>query len=361
MLRYGILISLIFCLIIGYCFNASVIKISSEDDAFVAQTDTWTYITIKGARCANGSNLPVAVNLGKEAKRIVLYFQGGGACWDAETCFISKRASRIEESYDKSFLLRKAQGLDNYLFSRVPTIGPFSNASFVYIPYCTGDFHAGTQVRVYETAKGPRTVHHVGELNTALILKRIYATIPTPERVYVVGVSAGGYGATLNSPAIRATWPGVRVDIVNDSGVPIDPSPERWTAMRRAWGLQIPNGCTACEDHLSQFLPFYSTSIEGKYRFALLSFASDSVIASYLDLSPTKFSSEYTALLQKMDTNAHQQAFTMPGDRHMLLVRDTKEMRSNNVYIREWMQRFVNDDPNWSTVGPLRPASLTTE
>ena len=87
----------------------------------------------------------------------------------------------------------------------------------VFVPYCTGDFHAGNNVATYDVF-GPRPYHHVGRRNVEALLPRIQATWPAPARVVVAGSSAGGFGATLSYDIIRRAYAGAAVALVNDAG-----------------------------------------------------------------------------------------------------------------------------------------------
>jgi fermentation-respiration switch protein FrsA (DUF1100 family) len=87
----------------------------------------------------------------------------------------------------------------------------------VFIPYCTGDLHAGNNVATYDVL-GPRMVAHVGRRNVEALMPRLRGTWGSPRRVVVSGSSAGGYGATLNYDLFRRAYPQAQMTLVDDSG-----------------------------------------------------------------------------------------------------------------------------------------------
>ena len=129
--------------------------------------------------------------------------EGGGACWDGSTCFVLNAAVQIAAPYTPALFEKDLSTLNaSGLFSRTDAASPFAAASFAYVPYCTGDVHAGTTVQTYTVNGQPRTVHHTGGLNTQVIVDTLHATLPNITRIWLTGSSAGGYGATLEPAAV---------------------------------------------------------------------------------------------------------------------------------------------------------------
>src|SRR5687768_10398419 len=63
---------------------------------------TWTWIPVEGMRCADGSPAGIGVNLSDASDDVLVFMAGGGACWDAATCFVQKTSAHIEGGYSKS-------------------------------------------------------------------------------------------------------------------------------------------------------------------------------------------------------------------------------------------------------------------
>ncbi|MBX3272137.1 MAG: hypothetical protein KF729_17865 [Sandaracinaceae bacterium] len=314
---------------------------------FEGPEGAWEYAPIEGARCANGSTLPVLVNRapgGAGGEPILVYLQGGGACWDAATCFVVRSATHVDDTFDEAALRAQTPG-----FTR--DAGPWANATWVYVPYCTGDLHAGQRVATYDTVTGPREVHHVGGHNVELLLARLFATVPSPARVTVAGVSAGAYGATLNHWRVRARWPGARVDVLADSGLFVDVVAERWAAMTASWDLGFPPGCGDCIDGLSRVLPHYGRTVGAPHRYALLAFDDDAVIRTFFGLAPGQVRSAFAPVRAAMSATDTQRSFVLAGEEHVL-IGDLTRMTSEGTVLGEWLVAFATDDPSWDDAGP---------
>src|SRR5512142_1728585 len=135
-----------------------------------APAGQWTWLPIDGMACGDGSPTGIGVNLVDTSDRVAIYMQGGGACWDVNTCFTIKSAVHIEGGYGQNdFNTDIATLSGSYLFQRIAT-NPFKDASWIYVPYCTGDLHDGNNVEMYDAT---HTVHHVGRANAEALLARV--------------------------------------------------------------------------------------------------------------------------------------------------------------------------------------------
>src|SRR4029078_13123523 len=112
---------------------------------------SWTWVDVPGMGCDDGSGTGVAVNpapAGPARGTLFLYFMGGGACWDASTCFVLNTAVHGpfgQAQWDARGPRALAPPRD-----RARAINPFRDASYVFVPYCTGDLHAGSNVATYD-------------------------------------------------------------------------------------------------------------------------------------------------------------------------------------------------------------------
>jgi hypothetical protein len=197
--------------------------LSVEDEA-------WIYSVVDGARCGNGGDVGVATNRGS-SDRLVIYLEGGGACWDQFTCgngFASFVRSGIPQS-----TITQITSLSVGIFNRGDADSPFVADSFAYVPYCTGDVHGGTRPDT------PWGVAHVGGDNLDVMLPRILATFPAAREVVLAGTSAGGYGVGMNIEKLAGLLPaGVGLTALMDSAIPLPPfagAEAVVTAQNSAW------------------------------------------------------------------------------------------------------------------------------
>src|SRR5438477_2668545 len=147
----------------------------------------WQYVPIDGSQCMNGTPTGIGVNLGTSGD-LVIYMEGGGACFNDDTC---KHAAHPNGWGPSDF----GVNIGPYnigLFDRLDDANPFHDATFVFVPYCTGDVHSGSK----PDGMGGRTF--VGYFNVGHILDYLVPKSTAVTRVIVAGSSAGGFGALIN-------------------------------------------------------------------------------------------------------------------------------------------------------------------
>jgi len=182
--------------------------------------------------------------------KLIVYFDGGGACWDARTCLGVTPSGRATPTFVPYSIYQDPRnvgtgpGQFSGVFDLADTRNPFKDWNFVYIPYCTGDIHAGSTVQQVPlpTPAGPLPIpiHHRGHDNFRAVLKFMTEnfTGPAPNQVFVSGASAGGYGAMLNMPWIEEAFRGAQIDVLADASQGI--TTPAWDAVRdAAWNFQI--------------------------------------------------------------------------------------------------------------------------
>jgi hypothetical protein len=314
-----------------------------------APVDTWSYIPMNDVICGNGSTSGIGFNpSSKPNAPVFVFFMGGGACWNAATC-LGGASSNLTDKVGEPEIMADIPRID-LLFSRTAATNPFRDANFVFVPYCTADIHGGDSVKTYSLLTKKMTVNHHGAKNSEAVVKRLLATFPTTPKVYVTGASGGGYGAMMNIHRFRTAWPGVRVDMINDSGTPIQPSGSFWGDMQSAWNLQLPPGCAGCDADVSKMFPYLAATM-GNGRVAFTSFTQDKTIRAFTgNLIPQDYENKLFALKGTMAAN--QKAYIVSGDSHVLLKQDPLPVASSGVTLPTWLTQFANDDPAWAHQGP---------
>ena len=164
--------------------------------------------------CARGTPFRFFV-YGADPTKVVIDFQGGGACWNEFTCglsgaIFSDSTGDLDEfqSYRDSGLLGGIYDFDN-------PDNPFYGWTLVHIPYCTGDIHWGDATVDYTDEL---TIHHRGYRNVTAVLDWVSTTYPEAERVVSTGCSAGAYGAIGHAPTLAEMYPDAQVTVVADGG-----------------------------------------------------------------------------------------------------------------------------------------------
>jgi hypothetical protein len=321
-----------------------------------APDSTWTWVPFDNAFCADGSSTGIGVNLSSTSTRVLIYLEGGGACWNEATCYTLMSAVNFTTGYSETNFMADSTdqaGLaePNGFFDRTATANPFQDYSYVYVPYCTGDIFAGNNVVTY----GTNTAHYVGFTDFTAYLERIVPTFPTADRVILSGSSAGGFGAAVNWWQTQQAFGKIRVDLIDDSGTPMppdvvpstNPTAQAWFS---AWnlGATLPPGCTACQTRLDAILGYYD-QIYPDHRAALLSYTEDTVLPLFFGISTDQF----TMGLQEDLTNyftppATFKAFTNDAMGHVLM--NTPQLTTSGVTLQTFLTQMVTDDTSWVSV-----------
>jgi len=315
---------------------------------------SWSWIDFPDSSCDDGSPTGIAVSPGTGSD-LVVFLNGGGACWDYFTCYVANTAAHGPFGAAQFQELAAAR-LPGSLLDRSLAGNPLAAATQVFVPYCTGDIHGGDSVVTYRAGTDSRVHHHTGRPNLIAFLRRLAATWPAPGRLVVSGASAGGYGAILNYDAFRHYWPAVPSFLVDDSGPPLGPAAVPGTLLAQwfaSWRLDrvLDEACgPPCRSDLSALIP----ALAGRYpqdRLALLSSLQDRVIAAYVGASGAALEAELLRVeASVIAPTANFRAFLVAGDTHTMLVNPTDF--TQGVPLLEWLGQELDGSAAWSTRKP---------
>lgn len=186
----------------------------------------WSEILTGGeTSCAYGDPYRFFVRPAAEpSDKLLIYFAGGGACWNADNCAPSFAGpdgnpifvSRLESGPNT----RLTRGLTQGFFNYDNPANPVGDYNAVYVSYCTADVHSGSKRIEYESSSGEKyTINHVGAINATAALDWTFENFPDPSNVVVAGCSAGAYGSILHSARIMQQYAGTPVAQIGDAGV----------------------------------------------------------------------------------------------------------------------------------------------
>ena len=170
--------------------------------------------------CADGSEYEYYVYPGTQNK-LVIDFQGGGACWDDGTCSLPTEEPGDGGVYNSRVFGEPApQGI----YDKMNDANPIGDWYHAYISYCTADIHLGNSTQTYTDPGGEtRTVQHKGQVNAQAVLDWVFAEFEAPETIFVTGCSAGAYGSITYMPKIQARYPNANIYQLGDCGAGVTP------------------------------------------------------------------------------------------------------------------------------------------
>lgn len=321
-------------------------------EPITAPANTWTWVDFPDSTCDEGTPTGIGINPGT-SPNVLLFLMGGGACWDYSTCITVGFAAH--GPFQKADFDGFTRGFSGILDRKNPD-NPAPDWTYVFVPYCTGDVHAGDNEVVYSSGNDSQTYRHRGRRNLEAFIKRVAGTFPGAPKVVISGSSAGGYGAAFGFPIARRYFPDAKVYLLDDSGPPLMGSaiPD---SFRAAWyknwnlGPVLDPTCPDCRDDLSLVIPAYVPRFPDD-RMALLSALQDKTISGYLLRAPATFESDLLEVAaERIDPTAHFRYFFVPGQTHTMLF-DLGRFTSNGTRLGDWLKRFVGDDPAWTSTRP---------
>ena len=309
----------------------------------------WTYVPVDGTQCAFDGTAGFFVNPSATSDELLIVLEGGGACFNEGDC---------QSSMLYGFDPIDAMGPIEYdgLFDRSSASNPFSQYSYVYVPYCTGDFHSGANASSY----GAR---HVGYTNMQAFLTRIVPTFCDASHVMLTGFSAGGFGATFNYAQVHdAFGSATPVDLIDDSG-PYMPPPwmpiEMQADIDDNWGFRanMPPDCTECEGGWHALYPYLSARYPNdriSLVSALFDFSIQERFAPYTPLDTLEsFEPAINALADEVLVPLpNVRVYYIYDNGHVYLPGALDDLVVSGVSLEQFVRSQIDDDPGWSNVRP---------
>jgi len=162
--------------------------------------------------CSTGTDYAFFVRPA-DTEKLLIYFQGGGACWFGEICDLKSTPTFdpfVDASDNPATYTYGIFDLDN-------PENPFGDYSIVFVPYCTGDVHIGNRVTTYTVAEREVTIHHKGYVNATAALDWTFANFTAVETVFVTGSSAGSIASPFYTALVAEQYPQARIAQLGDA------------------------------------------------------------------------------------------------------------------------------------------------
>jgi hypothetical protein len=321
--------------------------------AAVAATG-WEPITgPEGTGCLDGSGYAFFVRHA-DPGRLVIYFDGGGACWNGDNCDLEGRptaTARIQS--------RQHPAPGSGIFDFASPRNPLRDFTVVFVPYCTGDVHLGTRSVVY-TSPHRRSRHrtfevrHQGAANATAVLDWVFARFEAPELVFVTGSSAGAIPTPLHASRVARRYPEARVVQLGDAagGYRTEAVPrllDGWGASD--WLRRLP-GYRSFDPASLTFETLYVVAARETPRVTFSQFNCVEDATQELFLKLVGMRGPHLPVLLKANLEDLRRSlgafrsFTAPGSLHAILPRpEFYSLSVDGVAFRDWMTALLDGKP----------------
>ena len=281
-----------------------------------------------------------------DPEKVMLYFQGGGACFSADSC------SFTDGSYDPGITDEDDPSNASGIFDFDNPENPFAGWSVVYVPYCTGDVHLGDFTNTYSPEL---TIEHKGYRNAEAGLDFLVENFPEASEVFVTGSSAGGIPSPLFGGLVSDRLPDADVAVLADASGGYQSIPGINGAIGILWGTDrnIPDwpetaGVTAetygvpdlfvyagTHDPEIRMARFDNVWDETQRAFAAATGMADPPLPEVLDMNE--------ALVETAGVDLS--VYNAPGENHTILLRpDVYSLEVEGVTFLDWLTRFVEGE-----------------
>jgi hypothetical protein len=318
--------------------------VSHTDDN---ETTVYEFDAKDGPICLWGDSYRALVRDAK-SENLVIYLEGGGACWTALCAANTKASSTIPA--------------DGILDSKATT-NVVADWNVLYVPYCDGSVFSGDNE--LQAMGGPsgttQTRYHHGIKNLTAALDLAKATFPNPKRILLAGSSAGGYGTIIGTAVTRLEYPHTDLIVFNDAGLgltnPTDPT--TYTQIKAEWKFDqfIPDSCTQCENGQQTALIGWGLRNDPTLKVAAFSSYGDAVIGgTFLQMQPADFK----ALLLEKTGAVHTEfptrfeRFFINGGTHTSLISNEAGATlwgyltpAQGLSVSDFTTEFVNGSAAW--------------
>ncbi len=334
-----------------FCVTLGVSIISEAAEAGAVNAASWEWQAVSGTMCRDGSEAGFFLRQRPFDKNLVIYLEGGGACFNGLTCLSNPK--NVGDQYP---------GQDGIFQERDDN--PVNGWNFVHVPYCTGDIFAGTKQNVQIPGVNGKQ-NFMGYRNMEKIMDQLKTMMPELENILVTGVSAGGFGAIFHYPTAKDRWPESKVVLLDDSGIPLEDewlAPCLQTSFRNFWGINdaLPEDCSACRGENGGGLVELGRYLRERYgdgdKGMILSYQDSTMRFFYgfglnecrPPLFPNYPAREFEAGVKSLRENYLQggiSSFAQAGSQHVYISsKSFYETKANGQNLASWVQDLLKNE-----------------
>ena len=335
-----------------------------------AKMEGWVWIPRDDLACRDGSKTGLGVRLMPDTKAVMIYLQGGGACYDVKSCEQNASTPIAGASFSQEKFNEWVEKLGNQgIFNTTNPSNPVARWNHVYIPYCTGDLHGGNQENA-SVPGVPGMQQFVGYRNVQNVLRLLEPHFADAEDIALIGASAGGFGVLINYPQVVEAFGGRSIAALVDSAPVIPESAIRTSCFQRkvidTFNLQLPQSCSGCADPskgglLNLYSHLSDTYPQGRYALA----SADADLAGVIlyndesracdGVGVNIFNYRFSLYVLRDQYIGHEWATFLPGGvQHTMTQSDALflDRKYKGVSAAEWLARINSKTP--SHIPPAR-------
>lgn len=319
-------------------------------------------IDVPGMICADGTQSFISVNLREGAKDLLIFLNGGGACWSSFSCGAGFAHNLTRPKGVVDWV--KGKGIYNTTDPENPLGKEFN---IVEVAYCTGDLFAGNRENNYGSESKPKIVRHKGYQNVLLALAEAKKMFGEPARVVLVGESAGGIGSYFHLRNLVSTFPSSQKFVLTDGAVPFKPpyiKQESYNKLIETWGVKDtlpPQKRMVSSEHPVDFgeLIEYNKLQHPEVRFGLVDSYGDFIMTFFADWlgSPKSGTAVKQSLIHTADVHIGNDAtqgkvYYINHWHHTFLSTPLGTVKSLDVKLSDWLHQMFSGQEGWSNVRP---------
>jgi hypothetical protein len=182
-----------------------------------------------GTKCINGDEYAFAVVPGDKSK-VLYYFQGGGACWEADGAYGKQVVMQCTDSMDYGIV---TSGYGYGIQNSSNADNPFKDYTVIEPIYCSGDAHMGMTTMELDGTIYPQ----VGYKNAKAVMDWAKTNLgkTTLESFVISGFSAGSLGTMAWAETLLGTFSYTNAVVLMDSYMGYFPPDTNGATIAR-WG-----------------------------------------------------------------------------------------------------------------------------
>lgn len=327
--------------------NQYIGKAKPVNQTTTGDTTVYDFDSKDGPICLWGDPYHAVIRDAK-SENLLIYLEGGGACWSA-LCQANTTASTA---------IPGTGILDNKATTNV-----VASWNVVYVPYCDGSVFSGDN-ELQATggpAGGTQTRYHHGVKNLTAVLDLAKATFPNPKRILLAGSSAGGYGTIIGTALTRFEYPHTDLIVFNDAGLGLSNQKDLTTynQIKAEWKFDqyIPASCTECQNGNQTALIAWGLRNDPTLKVSGFSSYGDAVIGGvFLKMAAADFKQlllDTTDAVHSEFPTRFERFFINGGDHTSLILNQATTSLwgyltpAQGLTVSDFTKAFVNGSPDW--------------